>query len=128
MDSMRNFRDFLTIYNQISESCFTRCVNTFQTRDLTDIENQCVEQCTNKNVRVNHKVMAIYMEVQPLIVQKRIEEMDRLNASALQAQTETVNDLDSSSPPADVSSSVEPKAAVSIDISSANTDPVTTKE
>jgi len=72
--------------------------------------------------------MAIYMEVQPLIVQKRIEEMDRLNASALQAQTETVNDLDSSSPPADVSSSVEPKAAVSIDISSANTDPVTTKE
>ena len=43
------------------------------------IQIQCVDRCCNKHVRVNHKVMAVYMEVQPFIVQKRIEEMEKLN-------------------------------------------------
>ena len=35
--------------------------------------------CSNKNIRVNQKIMSVYMEVQPLIVQKRVEEMEKLN-------------------------------------------------
>jgi import inner membrane translocase subunit TIM10B len=43
------------------------------------IQDRCVEMCSNKNIRVNHKIMSLYMEVQPLIVQKRVEEMEKLN-------------------------------------------------
>ena len=35
---LHQFKDFLTIFNTISENCFTRCANTFQSRDLTEEE------------------------------------------------------------------------------------------
>merc|ERR1711946_12858 len=73
------FKDFLQIYNLMSENCFNRCVNTFQSRDIAEDEMNCVDICTNKHVRVNHKMMSVYMEVQPLIMQKRMEEMEKLN-------------------------------------------------
>jgi len=79
MDALRNFKDFLQIYNIMSENCFNRCVNTFQTRDVTEEETNCIDLCTNKHVRVNHKIMAVYMEVQPLVMQRRVEEMEKLN-------------------------------------------------
>ncbi|XP_032778372.2 mitochondrial import inner membrane translocase subunit Tim10 B [Daphnia magna] len=90
MDALRNFKDFLLVFNTMSETCFTRCVNTFQTRELTEDEDRCVELCSNKNIRVNHKVMSVYMEVQPLIVQKRIEEMEKLNPPATENVPESV--------------------------------------
>jgi len=32
------FKDFLQLFNVISESCFLRCVNTFNSRELTEEE------------------------------------------------------------------------------------------
>ncbi|KAI9565569.1 hypothetical protein GHT06_009361 [Daphnia sinensis] len=90
MDALKNFKDFLLVFNTMSETCFTRCVNTFQTRELTEDEDRCVELCSNKNIRVNHKIMSVYMEVQPLIVQKRIEEMEKLNPPATESVPESV--------------------------------------
>lgn len=46
---------------------------------LIILQIQCVDLCCNKHVRVNHKIMGVYMEVQPFIIQKRIEEMEKLN-------------------------------------------------
>ncbi|EFX79889.1 hypothetical protein DAPPUDRAFT_52086, partial [Daphnia pulex] len=80
-------KDFLLVFNKMSETCFTRCVNTFQTRELTEDEDKCVEMCSTKNIRVNHKIMSVYMEVQPLIVQKRVEEMEKLNPPPAVAET-----------------------------------------
>ena len=50
----------------------------------------CVDICTNKHVRVNHKMMSVYMEVQPLIMQKRMEEMEKLNSPTEQPTPETL--------------------------------------
>lgn len=80
----------------MSENCFTRCVNTFQYRDLAEDEMSCVDTCTNKHVRVNHKIMALYMEVQPIVMQRRIDEMDKLNAAAAEqaiSETPAVSEL-----------------------------------
>ncbi|KAJ9593972.1 hypothetical protein L9F63_014613 [Diploptera punctata] len=84
--SLRNFKDFLQLFNVIAESCFLRCVHTFHTRGLTEEEAVCVSRCTNKHVKVNNKIMEIYMEVQPLIVNKRIEEMNALQEKQKEAQ------------------------------------------
>ncbi|XP_057371047.1 mitochondrial import inner membrane translocase subunit Tim10 B-like [Daphnia carinata] len=91
MDALKNFKDFLLVFNTMSETCFTRCVNTFQTRELTEDEDRCVELCSNKNIRVNHKVMSVYMEVQPLIMQKRMEEMEKLNPPTSESVPESVD-------------------------------------
>lgn len=50
-----------------------------------------------KHVKVNHKIMGVFMELQPLIVSKRMEEMNQqallmeqqiAQVQAAQAQTE----------------------------------------
>lgn len=44
--------------------------------------------CTKKHVNVNHKVMQVYIEVQPQIVNKRIEEMNKQAAAVENAKKE----------------------------------------
>lgn len=81
LSSLRNFKDFLQLYNVMSESCFLRCVTAFNSRALTDEEAICVDRCAGKHVKVNKKVMEIYMEVQPQITKKRMDEMAALQES-----------------------------------------------
>ncbi|PSN38950.1 hypothetical protein C0J52_08938 [Blattella germanica] len=93
--SLRNFKDFLLLFNVISESCFRRCVYTLTGRGLTDEEARCVSECANKHVKVNNKLMEIYMEVQPLIAQKRIDEMQAMQ-DKLEKQKESEKEIVSS--------------------------------
>ncbi|XP_011267855.1 mitochondrial import inner membrane translocase subunit Tim10 B [Camponotus floridanus] len=86
---LRNFRDFLLLYNQISETCFKKCANTFLTREVTSNEDVCVSNCAQKYIHANHKIMEIFMEVQPIMVRKRIEEINTTQA-ALEAQNQQV--------------------------------------
>ena len=42
---LRNFKDFLSIYNQMSEMCFNRCVINLNHRQLTEEErNLCASR------------------------------------------------------------------------------------
>lgn len=88
--SLRNFQDFLLQYNKMSETCFLRCINTFRERETTTDERQCVDLCTTKYGRVNQKIITVYVEVQPQIVNKRIEEMNKL-------QTDLANQVQNTS-------------------------------
>ncbi|XP_014224959.1 mitochondrial import inner membrane translocase subunit Tim10 B-like [Trichogramma pretiosum] len=85
MDQIRNFRDFLMIYNKISDTCFTSCANSFMTREVEPDEAACVESCAKKYILTNHRMMKVFIEAQAQIVQRRIEEM---NAAQ---QTEAAN-------------------------------------
>ncbi|XP_066596330.1 mitochondrial import inner membrane translocase subunit Tim10 B-like [Prorops nasuta] len=78
---IRNFKDFLLLYNQITENCFRRCTNTFNTRDITEEEDLCVKNCANKHINANHKIMEIFTEVQPIMVQRRINDMNSTQAA-----------------------------------------------
>jgi len=97
------------LYNQISETCFKKCANTFLSREITPdevsiaidikvtllktdlsnfdlkLQDICVNNCAQKYIYANHKVMEIFMEVQPIMVRKRMEEM---NAAALEEQNQ----------------------------------------
>ncbi|XP_070167963.1 mitochondrial import inner membrane translocase subunit Tim10 B [Polyergus mexicanus] len=78
---LRNFRDFLLLYNQISETCFKKCANTFLTREITSDEDLCVSNCAQKYIHANHKIMEIFMEVQPIMVHRRMEEINTSQAA-----------------------------------------------
>ena len=86
---LRNFKDFLVLYNQISETCFKKCANTFLTREITSDEDLCVSNCAQKYIHANHKIMEIFMEVQPIMVRRRMEEINTTQA-ALEAQNQQV--------------------------------------
>ncbi|XP_075544892.1 translocase of inner membrane 9b [Dermacentor variabilis] len=78
--AIRNFRDFLLIYNRMTETCFRHCVNNLNYRDLTPDESECVDRCAGKAISVNHRMMSIYMEVQPEMMKRSIEAQQQLNA------------------------------------------------
>ncbi|XP_033225251.1 mitochondrial import inner membrane translocase subunit Tim10 B-like [Belonocnema kinseyi] len=79
---IRNFRDFLLLYNQISETCFKHCANTFITREITPDENNCVNNCAQKFVNTNHRIMEVYSEILPIFTKKMVE----ANAAQASAQ------------------------------------------
>ncbi|XP_063233788.1 mitochondrial import inner membrane translocase subunit Tim10 B [Bacillus rossius redtenbacheri] len=87
--ALRNFKDFLQVYNIMSETCFLRCVSSFDSRDVSEEEARCVSLCTSKYINMNNKMMQVYMEVQPLILNKRMEEMNQLQAGAAASAPDT---------------------------------------
>ncbi|KAL0269838.1 UNVERIFIED_CONTAM: hypothetical protein PYX00_007437 [Menopon gallinae] len=92
MDNFANLqlKDFLLLYNKITESCFVHCVNQLGQRDLTQDECSCVDVCTKKYVNVNNKVMQVYMEVQSQIINRKIEEVNKQQA-AISAKVKDIN-------------------------------------
>ncbi|XP_054612946.1 mitochondrial import inner membrane translocase subunit Tim10 B [Dunckerocampus dactyliophorus] len=73
---LRNLRDFLLVYNRMTEICFQRCTSNFNYRNLTMDEERCVDNCAGKLIRSNHRLMATYVQLMPRLVQRRMEEME----------------------------------------------------
>ncbi|KAJ8266724.1 hypothetical protein GJAV_G00133990 [Gymnothorax javanicus] len=73
---LRNLRDFLLVYNRMTETCFQRCTSNFNYRNLTMNEERCVDSCAGKLIRSNHRLMGTYVQLMPGIVQRRMEEME----------------------------------------------------
>lgn len=49
----------------------------------------CVTRCADKHVKVNKKVMEVYIEVQPQIAKKRMEEVAALQESLAKQNSPT---------------------------------------
>ncbi|GFT13317.1 zf-Tim10_DDP domain-containing protein [Nephila pilipes] len=75
--AVSKMKDFLYIYNKMAEMCFNHCIDTFNYRELTPAENSCVEKCSSKGVAVNHKLMRCYIDIQPEVISKRTEEIQK---------------------------------------------------
>ena len=71
--SLRNFREFLEMYNKISELCFNKCVVNLNGRSLSAEETDCADLCTVKNVNMNHRILSAFMVEQPKITEQKLE-------------------------------------------------------
>ncbi|XP_059207672.1 mitochondrial import inner membrane translocase subunit Tim10 B [Centropristis striata] len=107
---LRNLRDFLLVYNRMTEVCFQRCTSNFNYRSLTMDEERCVDSCAGKLIRSNHRLMSTYVQLMPRMVQRRMEEMESKAAENAKAAE------------AAASASVEPPA---IEASPASETPIT---
>ncbi|CAH1103240.1 unnamed protein product [Psylliodes chrysocephalus] len=76
--ALRNFRDFLQLYNQMTEMCFKRCINNVNTRDLDQDEIECIEDCSSKFIKYNNKLMQNFVVAQTDIVNKRVADAEKL--------------------------------------------------
>ncbi|XP_055902609.1 mitochondrial import inner membrane translocase subunit Tim10B [Eupeodes corollae] len=86
MDSqIRNFKDFLLLYNKVTELCFTSCVDNFFTRNIGINESECVDKCVTKFARFNQSMMSVYVEVQTDINFRRNQELEAATKQAAEA-------------------------------------------
>ena len=46
-------REALKLYNNLSEMCFNKCVNSFLRKDLADEEQSCMNTCTAKFMKAS---------------------------------------------------------------------------
>ncbi|XP_065058539.1 mitochondrial import inner membrane translocase subunit Tim10 B-like [Rhopilema esculentum] len=61
----QNYKEFILLYNKIAEKCFQDCVTSFNETTLTENEIECTNKCSGKMVNVNHRLMAVFMEIGP---------------------------------------------------------------
>jgi len=87
-ESLRNFKEFLEIYNRTTERCFRDCIVDLSRRDLTTEEDKCLDDCTTKLTKLNHRLLGTFMVEQPRFTQKKIEEAEK-TAAALQAMQQS---------------------------------------
>ena len=71
---LRNFRDFLSVYNQMSESCFNRCIINLNQRNLSEEEKACTDVCAEKQMKYNNRLMSVYMREQPIATERKMKE------------------------------------------------------
>lgn len=83
---LRNLKDFLTLYNQVTELCFKSCVDNFFGRDLSSEEVRCTDNCVGKFSNVNQRLMQVYVGVQTDLNQRRMVEFEAQQAKLLEAQ------------------------------------------
>ncbi|CAJ0939466.1 unnamed protein product [Ranitomeya imitator] len=79
-------RDFLLVYNKMTELCFSRCARNLNYRSLTMEEEQCLDSCASKLIRSNHRLMASYVALMPGLVQRRITDYESQNTEASSTQ------------------------------------------
>ncbi|ETN59643.1 mitochondrial inner membrane protein translocase, 9kD-subunit [Anopheles darlingi] len=80
---MRNIKDFLQLYNRITDLCFNSCVDNLFGRDLTHQEISCADNCVSKFTNVNQRLLQVYMGVQTDINQRRMADMEAQQAKLL---------------------------------------------
>lgn len=83
---LRNLKDFLTLYNQVTELCFKSCVDNFFGRDLSSDEVRCTDNCVGKFSNVNQRLMQVYVGYQTDLNQRRMVEFEAQQAKLLEAQ------------------------------------------
>ena len=73
---LRNFRDFLSVYNQMSESCFNRCIINLNQRNLSEEEKACTDVCAEKQMKYNNRIMGVYVVEQPIATERKMKEAE----------------------------------------------------
>ncbi|XP_050075927.1 mitochondrial import inner membrane translocase subunit Tim10B [Anopheles maculipalpis] len=113
---LRNIKDFLQLYNKITDMCFNSCVDNLYGRDLTREEISCADNCVLKFTNVNQRLLKVYVGVQADINQRRMAEVEAQQAKMMaeaqqQQQQQQQAALESTAEAASAPSTTEPTAA-----------------
>ncbi|XP_027053195.1 mitochondrial import inner membrane translocase subunit Tim9-like isoform X1 [Pocillopora damicornis] len=67
---VKRYKEFLQLYNKLTQNCFIACVTNMNYRKVTAEEESCIDKCSTKWMNLNQRQMAVFMEVGPLADKK----------------------------------------------------------
>ena len=91
---LANFKDFLQLYNQMSEMCFNRCVINLNDRSLTSEEKSCSDVCAEKQMKFNNRLMGVYVVEQPIATERKMKDAEEQANIAMNKMREQGIDVD----------------------------------
>ncbi len=74
-DQIRSFKDFLSNYNKLSETCFSDCVWDFTSRKVSRQEDTCAMNCAEKYLKMNQRISTRFQEFQMLANENALAQM-----------------------------------------------------
>ena len=77
-EKIKNYKDFLTNYNKLSESCFNDCISDFTTEKIWKGEKKCFLNCADKFLKTAQGISTRTMELQTLADQKALTDQKAL--------------------------------------------------
>ena len=96
---LRNIKDFLLVYNTITEHCFWSCVTNMNQRSMTFDEQVCVHNCTMRFIRSGYRFMSEFAKLTPEMIKRRNEdalEQAKKVGLAIEEPTSTLDESSSS--------------------------------
>ncbi|NWR59889.1 T10B translocase, partial [Bucorvus abyssinicus] len=85
---LSQLRDFLLVYNRMTELCFRHCVCNLNYRLLTGREESCLDACAGKLVHANHRLMSAYVALVPALMQRRASDYGASTVLAAPSSTQ----------------------------------------
>ena len=61
-----NFRQYATVYNELTETCFSSCVHDLGQRRLNEEEAACADTCAAKLIQATNRMVWRVAELNPL--------------------------------------------------------------
>jgi import inner membrane translocase subunit TIM9 len=77
-EQIKNYKDFLTNYNKLSEFCFNDCIRDFTTEKIWKGEKNCSLNCAEKFLKTAQGISTRTMELQTLADQKVLTDQKSL--------------------------------------------------
>lgn len=63
---LNNFRQYATVYNELTETCFSSCVHDLGQRRLNQEELACADTCAVKLIRATNRMVWRIAELNPM--------------------------------------------------------------
>ncbi|CAD5214753.1 unnamed protein product [Bursaphelenchus xylophilus] len=77
IENLTQLKEFLSVYNTLTERCFGSCVRDFSTNQLLPVEAKCTQECIDKQMRVNRRLMVVFADLAPKMLFKQQEAMQQ---------------------------------------------------
>lgn len=58
----RQVKEFLGVFGNLVDNCFTACINDFTSKSLTNQENGCIARCVQKSMALQGRLSERFQE------------------------------------------------------------------
>ena len=69
-DSIESFKEFLGNYNKCAQLCFNNCINDLSNREISEKEDKCTGNCSDKFLKINARLLTRVQEYNTMAMER----------------------------------------------------------